>query len=356
MSPSNGLATKPAIQSGTAKLADPPATPKPGKASTLPSWTQASKPPPSLQGSIKLAASRTVKSKPLDTMQQATAVPATYYKKCTLVANRENATQLKSMQCDSKLANFAYTRDETQLPKDYKPADLLALTAAEHMGIKMNNVQNDSGAVVDAKSGLTAVIVVNEKDKTVCVIFGGTSSGKKVGADLMQRSRPGMNFMTTLSQWGANILAGLGVEPKSYKQAVALVKNVQAEIDTSTLYKGYSVKTIGHSKGGGEAMYASMMQEVPVPVTALCPAHLSKGLINNIPQQNLEKATTLINSYSPFGDPVSAMRGKLPDMPGIGNGYHFKGIENSSLIDLHDQFNNHVAHFFKAALRSYVAK
>lgn len=345
MSISNGSAPRPVIQIGTARFTDLPPTPKPGKASPVPHLKQVSNPPPSSQGSIKLAASRTAKSNPMANMQQATAAPATYYKKCTLVANRENAAQLQSMQCDSQLANFAYTRDETQLPQDYKTADLLALTAAENMGIKMNNVQNDRGAVVDAKSGLTAVIVVSDNDKTVCVIFGGTTSGKKVGADLMQRSRPGMNFMTTLSQWGANVLAGLGIEPKSYKQAVELVKIVQSEIDTSTLYKDYSLKTKGHSKGGGEAMYASMMQEVPVPVTTFCPAHLSKGLINNIPLQNLEKATTLINSYSPFGDWISALRGKLHDMPGIGNGYHFKGIENSNPIDLHDQFDNHVVHF-----------
>lgn len=39
------------------------------------------------------------------------------------------------------------------------------------------------------------------------------------------------------------------------------------------------------------------------------------------------------------------MRGKLPDMPGIGNGYHFNGIKGSNPIDLHDQFLTHVEHF-----------
>lgn len=345
-----GSGGRPSIQTGAARLSELPATPVSSGSSSAAKLRQIRNPLPSLQGSIHIGNARAQNSNPLAAKQQATTPSAPYYEKCTLVASKNNAAQLQSMRCDAKLANYAYTRDEMQLPGHYKPADLLAFTAIQNMGIKMNNVLNARGAVVDAKSGLTAVIVVNEKDNTVSVIFGGTTSGKKVGADLMERSRPGMNFMTTLSQWGANILAGLGVEPRSYKQAVALVKNIQNQIDDSTLYKGYSLRTIGHSKGGGEAMYASMMQDKPVPVTAFCPAHLSKGLINNIKKEKLEKATDLISSYSPEGDPVSAMRGKLPDMPGIGKGFHFKGIADSNPVNIHDQFLTHVEHFCKKIL------
>lgn len=333
------------IRIGAARLTDLPATPKLHKSSSSGQLNQVKNPPPSSQGTTALGTPKTNNSNPLPAMRQAKITATPLYKKCTLSANKGNAEQLASMRCDAKLANFAYTRDTHQLPKGYATAEGLAIRVARNLGINMNHVENKSGAVVDSKSGLTASIVINAETKEIVVIYGGTTSGKKVGEDLMKRSRPGMNFMTTLSQWGANFRAGLGIEPKSYKQAVDLLKNVQEHVKMSASYEGYSVRVIGHSKGGGEAMYASMNQKDPVQTTAFCPAHLSKGLIDKIPSKNLAKATNLINSYSPYGDPVSAMRGKLPDMPGIGNGYHFNGIKGSNPIDLHDQFLTHVEHF-----------
>lgn len=279
-------------------------------------------------------------SNPLSTMQQAPITSAPLYKKFTLEANKGNTVQLESMHRDAKLANFAYTRDLKDLPEGYEVDDAVAVKAASEMGIERKNIENYRGAVVDSKSGLTAVIVINKIDKEIVVIFGGTTSGKKVGENLMKRSRPGMNFMTTLSQWGANFRAGLGIEPKSYGQAAELLASVQRQTAGKC-----TVRAVGHSKGGGEAMYASMKQATPVKVSAFCPAHLSNGLINKIPEENRELATNLIDSYSPYGDPVSALRGKLPDTPGIGNGYHFNGIPGRNPIDIHDQFMDHVEHF-----------
>ena len=319
---------------------------KTSSASPLGKLLQAMQRTPSSQGARSLT-SQTINSNPLSALKQPKESATPLYKKHTLVANKSNAAQLDSLKCDAKLANFAYTRDIKKLQENYLPDKQLALSAAKNIGITMKNVVNETGAVVDSKSGLAASIVVH-KDKNIkeiVVIFGGTTAGKKVGADLMTRSRPGMNFMTTLSQWGANFLAGVGIEPKSYKQAAALLTSIKEEVNKNDTYKGYSVRVVGHSKGGGEAMYASMMQTEPVLTTTFCPAHLSEGLINKIPPENLKKATEFINSYSPYGDPVSALRGKLPDMPGIGNGTHFNGIKGSNPIDLHDQFLTHVEHF-----------
>jgi hypothetical protein len=347
----NASGPRPELQIGVARLGTTNKTP--GNTNTNPSafqhLKQAPHPIPPLSQGNTLAGIKAKDNAPLQAMQPVKPSPNANYKSFTLVANKDNAVQLLAMKSDAKLANFPYTRDIDQLPKNCKPADDLAMAAAQDLGIDMVNVKNGRGAVVDAKSGLTATVIVNANDKTIVVSFGGTTSGKKVGEDLMKRSRPGMNFMTTLSQWGANVMASLGMVPKSYKQAVQLVRKVQDEVNASGNYQGYSVRTLGHSKGGGEAMYASMMQNKPLPVTAMCPSHLSKGLIKNIPVKNLGQATTLINSYSPFGDPVSAIRGKMPDVPGIGNGYHFKGIEGSSLIDKHDQFLLEVEHFCRHA-------
>jgi hypothetical protein len=108
--------------------------------------------------------------------------------------------------------------------------------------------------------------------------------------------------------------------------------------------KGHTVRLIGHSKGGGETTYASLMAKHPVEVDNFSPAHLSDGLVKKLPPQNLARAKELIRSFSPYGDPVAGLRGKLPGLHGVGVGYHFHGIAGSSAIDKHDQFLRHAVH------------
>jgi hypothetical protein len=248
--------------------------------------------------------------------------------------------KLRQVGDDAKLSNFPYTRDVSQLPPGWKPMTELPKDMVEKLGLS----QLQDGTLVDPKSGLTANILVHQESKEVVVSFGGTTSGRQTGDNLFERSKPGKNFMTTLSQWGANFKAGLGGVPKSYEQAAKLTQEIVKLVGGSKDFEGFTVRTVGHSKGGGEAMYAALMQEDPLKCTAFCPSHLSKGLIARLPPDNVARSKDLVESYSPFGDVVSALRGKLPDVPGVGVGSHFPGVPGAGMIDLHDQFLRHVLH------------
>lgn len=261
---------------------------------------------------------------------------------------------------DARLSNFAYTRDTGALPQGWT-------TGAAHEGLKtvMSNVAAnmglhgpadgdtraygaDFGTFVDAKSGLTVSVLHNPDANEVVLSFGGTTSGKATGDDLFARSKPGNNFMSTVRQWGANLLAGLGVVPKSYKQAAQFTQGILAMLPQAGLPDGTQVRTIGHSKGGGEAMFAALSQEKPLSCTAFCPSHLQQGLIDRLPADNVARAPELVTSISPYGDPVSALRGTMPFISGLGTGIHFQSPLNGNMLDLHDQFLKHVEAEFAA--------
>lgn len=255
-----------------------------------------------------------------------------------------DAPSLARLGDDARLASYPYHRDPMALPVGWVPAGELANRVRASLRLRSAGVESPAGAIVDRDSGLTVQLLLGHRNKEVVLVFGGTTAGKKTGATLGERSRPGRNFMSTLSQWGANLYAGLGGTPRSYRQAEDLLASVQRQLKSDPDLAGHAIRAIGHSKGGGEAMYAALRSSDPVPVTAFCPAHLSHGLIKTLPAGNLARAKELVTSYSPYGDPVAGMRGKLPGMQGLGIGHHFHGIPGSSMMDLHDQFQRHVQH------------
>ncbi|WP_431053073.1 hypothetical protein [Roseateles sp. L2-2] len=251
---------------------------------------------------------------------------------------------LARLRSDALLASYPYHRDQKALTDGWVLADDTAASLREQMGLKNAGVQAGSGAIVDRDSGLAAVLFHNRGQRELVLSFGGTTAGKKTGSTLSERSRPGRNFMSTLSQWGANLYAGLGGTPKSYRQARTLLATVQELAAGNPAFQGFTVRVVGHSKGGGEAMYAALSAGTPVPVTAFCPAHLSDRLVKQLPPGNLARAKDLVQSFSPTGDPVAGLRGLLPGLHGVGVGYHFDGIAGSSAMNLHDQFHRHVLH------------
>lgn len=278
---------------------------------------------------------------PLKALSQTPKTKAAHYETRDMPTDTQSLARLRD---DALLASYPYHRDQMALPSGWVPAGELANQVRGQMNLKNGGVDARPGAIVDRDSGLTAVLLRGHKTKEVVVVLGGTTAGKKVGATLAERSRPGRNFMSTLSQWGANLYAGLGGTPKSYRQADELLAAVQRRLATDPALAGHTVRVVGHSKGGGEAMYAALKASTPVPVTAFCPAHLSDRLIKQLPADNLARAKDLVRSVSPIGDPVAGMRGLLPGMNGLGVGHHFAGIPGRSAMHLHNQFHEHVRH------------
>lgn len=283
---------------------------------------------------------------PLEALTQTPKTKAAHYEQ------RDMPTDAPSLDClrdNALLASYPYHRDQMALPLGWAPAGELANQVRGELTLTNHGVDARPGAIVDRGSGLTAVLLRGHGTNEVVVVFGGTTSGRKTGATLAERSRPGRNFMSTLSQWGANLCAGLGGTPRSYRQADALLAAVQRRLATDPAWAGHTLRVVGHSKGGGEAMYAALKATTPVPVTAFCPAHLSDRLIRQLPETHLARAKELVRSFSPKGDPVAGMRGILPGMHGVGIGHHFDGIPGSSAMNLHDQFHQHVLHHHQCA-------
>lgn len=283
------------------------------------------------------------------------AVSTPGYQSITLDATTPRAMRDEMLQ-KAKLASYPYARDASFLPQGTTRAATLAKICVEKMRKDHPDlIRVDDSTLVDPKSGLTASLLFDCNKNKIVIAFGGTGSGKNRLVAALPGSTPESNFMSTLSQWGANVSAFLGIVPKSYQQASALLGEVKAFYDKNGFEQAQDLKieVVGHSKGASEAIYAAAKQRdryYAITATVFCPAHLSSGLMKDLSPENIASAPDYIRSYSPIGDPVSGMRGKLPGIPGLGCGYHFPGIDNSDPIALHVQLIGNISHFRRQAL------
>ena len=270
------------------------------------------------------------------------------YERRDMPTDREALVQLRS---NAQLASFPYHRDADRLPPGWQPDETLAGTMRSVLACRSGTgVQSPDGTIIDAESALTAVLLRNKETRELVVSLGGTSAGKHTGETLAQRFAPGANFVSSLKQWGANFKAAGGGVPQSYARAAALLRTLQSHAKADPSLKDYRIRLVGHSKGAGEAMYASLNAATPVRVTAFCPAHLHDSLVKSA-KDRIAETKELIESFSPQGDIVPALRGWVPSMHGIGIGHHFAGIQGRNPVDLHDQFHEHVQAYCDGMLK-----
>jgi hypothetical protein len=281
------------------------------------------------------------------------ASAAQYYKKKDDMPS--DPATLKRIEAYCVLATQPYYR-QGPLPDGWcADQDILEPLATELQQKLGGNIKVYDGAIVDTPSGLTAMVFVNKEEKICMLSFGGTTSGKAAMRNIWDRVRPGHNFSTTMRQNFANVSAALGVTPTSYKQATTLARILQqwTERDSKTEkepnYAGFSLHLTGHSKGGGEAMYAALKADTPIPATVFSPAHLSSGLIADLPFQNLEHATELIESYSAQGDFVPALRPLFGS--GVGTECFFSPKPHKSGLDAHVHVDKHLTYYVGQKIR-----
>ncbi|WP_431264991.1 hypothetical protein ACQ859_05985 [Roseateles chitinivorans] len=199
---------------------------------------------------------------------------------------------------------------------NYQPSDALSSavadkvwSAADRAGqpgqkglLPSNQVERPTGTLVDNKSGLVVSVLVNHKDKDIAAVFGGTTSGRVAGSPL--RLALG-NAEMAVPQWTANARTALGLPTKSHDQAqrvVGALKELQQTPQFSNL-SGYSVSTMGHSKGGGEAAssgIANYSMAAPVTVTGLSSAPLNDSQLRKYAKLGIDVADAEqhINVYS----------------------------------------------------------
>ncbi|WP_431259361.1 hypothetical protein ACQ86G_03600 [Roseateles chitinivorans] len=199
---------------------------------------------------------------------------------------------------------------------NYQPSDALSSAVADKVWsaedrasrpgqkglLPSNQVERPTGTLVDNKSGLVVSVLVNHKDKDIAAVFGGTTSGRVAGSPL--RLALG-NAEMAVPQWTANARTALGLQTKSHDQAqrvVGALKELQQTPQFSSL-SGYSVSTMGHSKGGGEAAssgIANYSMAAPVTVTGLSSAPLNDSQLRKYAKLGIDVADAEqhINVYS----------------------------------------------------------
>ncbi|CAH8204361.1 hypothetical protein VAE122_2930016 [Vibrio aestuarianus] len=181
------------------------------------------------------------------------------------VSEPQNRHNRKDIQRSAALANYPYQQDLAVLRRDTDrlwELDLLGKDSDFKKVVEGLNLQisPSTGMFSDSNSGLVGFIFFNHTSKELRVVFGGTTSGEKIGR-FSSRSTGNVSIMT--QQWKANIQNGVfGKVPESYKQAKHLATEMVTVVEGEK-YKDYSLSFSGHSKGGGEAAYAAVMVSTP---------------------------------------------------------------------------------------------
>lgn len=248
---------------------------------------------------------------------------------------------LQAMYVNVKLSRYAYTRNPDALPEGWATSTQLSRTMNLAMGFPEypEGVENDFGTVIRIGSGLTAVIVVNEKDKEVRCIIGGTGAGAHVGSTAAQLHV--RNPRSAGVQWVTNGGAAAGFEMPSYRQAKLLVQHLSDHLAG----KDYKLSLVGHSKGGGEAIYAALSLPEGLPAFVLGTSHLSEGLVNRLPAENVRAALSLVTSAYVEGDPVAGLIPSLPfvQIRPMGVEYVIPAdpAKSSGWLGAHDQYEEH---------------
>lgn len=226
---------------------------------------------------------------------------------------------------------------------EWDTARPLALAAGKAAGL---STKGSKGFIYDKKSGLTAYVMHNptSSPKEVRIVFGGTTSGKSAGG-LEKRNL--LNGGFALKQWIANAKnAVLGQTPDSYRQARELTMKVQQMMAADPRYQDFQLTVSGHSKGGGEAAYATLSQKPPVHAICFSSAELGRGMRESFTDEQKAHATRYVTHYNIKGD-VAPNVGKV-----IGHLGHIGKVVTlpaehawSSPVDRHDKFTRHINHF-----------
>jgi hypothetical protein len=273
---------------------------------------------------------------------------------------------LEKLKRDARLATIPYTNKaigeglDAQLTTDLAYRVDVALRgdyanpATQRKGLRNDGDPANWGNFIDSKSGLAANVVVDKANKEVKVIFGGTTAGAYHNEDINNYSflkRSKNNALSTLSQWVSNIKAGLGIKPHSLEQAANLTSKVIEQIKTIPALAGFTVSTIGHSKGSSEAVYAALSQAEPLKAVGFSSADLGGALVRGLPPENVARAKELVSHFHVKADLVPNLRFVTPSLRPLGSEAVIPAQSTlTSSLSRHDAFANHIVHWADAQI------
>ena len=269
-----------------------------------------------------------------------------------------NRSGLESLKAAAHIAAVPYTG---VIPEGLSPnpptreggAGLTSLVSAElalsdGKSRLINKGDTSKGEIIDPRSGLAANLLVDEKRKEIHVVFGGTTSGLEKTDNFNKRSSG--NFASTLSQWVSNLKTALGIQSHSLQQAKELTRLVVDTAAASEKFANFEIKTVGHSKGSSEAVYAALSQEKPLKATGFSSADLSGKLVRSLPAANVEAASELVTNFHVKGDLVPNLRYVSPAMRPLGSEAVVPANGAAGPLGRHDEFVKHIDAFVDAQL------
>ncbi|KEI71576.1 hypothetical protein [Endozoicomonas elysicola] len=174
-----------------------------------------------------------------------------------------------------------------------------------------------SGMIVDHKTGLTAVMVINQATDKITLIFGGTNSaygasellddsGLKIG------KKPGRLRAQLKANW--QNLTGQNI-PDCYHQAAKLVQLIKSMANSNTLLKRMGLDDslgmlflTGHSLGGGLVQYSAPKNKVLG--RTFSPAALGYKVLEDLTIEEKELARNgLVSNYLIDNDLITTPSG-----------------------------------------------
>ena len=162
-----------------------------------------------------------------------------------------------------------------------------------------------SGMLIDAESGLTAVMVIDQTSKKLTLAFGGTFSGKGAGGLFDHKGKKSFKRRgRTWAQLKADIrnITGWSI-PKCYRQAAKLTELIKSMVSSAPLLDALGLKDSqdmlflsGHSLGGGMVQYASA--KAKVSGRAFSSAALGKKVLKDLTEGEKRLASGgLVSNY-----------------------------------------------------------
>jgi hypothetical protein len=125
-----------------------------------------------------------------------------------------------------------------------------------------------------------------------------------------------------------------------------LTKKVLEQVKQIPALQGYSVSTVGHSKGSAEAVYAALSQAEPLHAVGFSSADLGGALVRGLPPENVARAKELVSHYHVRADLVPNMRFVTPSMRPLGQESVIPATATlDTALSRHDAFTNHIVHW-----------
>ncbi len=280
--------------------------------------------------------------------------------------DRENCAKAEEY---IELAFYAYGR-KSPLPKGWQPAlEIMGALSTRVVKAAPENLRTDCKYVVDKAAGenvlydqatgVVAVVVEHPEKKKIVLVFGGTHSGPRHGAEASPEDKAAYQAVCH-HQYAADVQAALGLgTPAAYRVAHLWAQQLDQllaeDARQSGAHLGYVLETSGHSLGGGLAQYAAMAdKEGDLPATVFAPAQLNNRLLQGLPPDHLSRSAHIV-SFSEGRDLVPEVGRLIPGADGVGIANTFDGIEGKSWMHAHSFEYEHLADFMKRTQRMSAA-